>query len=104
VPFTTRWMSQSHFAPLPTSVYGIVLLLAGVAYAILQGRIIALDGRDSRLARAVGGDAKGYASLAAYSLAIPLAFVSPWISCALYAMVALIWLIPDPRIEHLLNG
>ena len=103
VPFTTRWMGESHFAALPTSTYGVVLLCAALAYTILQGRIIALQGRDSKLARAVGNDAKGYASIAAYLLAIPLAFVTPWISGALYVTVAMIWLIPDRRIERVLD-
>ncbi|MGH7524225.1 MAG: TMEM175 family protein [Gemmatimonadales bacterium] len=104
VPYATRWMGESHFASLPTAAYGVVLILAAIAYTILQNRIIALQGRDSRLARAVGNDMKGYASLAAYALAIPAAFINPWISCGLYALVALIWLVPDPRIEHVLNG
>ena len=103
VPFTTRWMGESHFAALPTSTYGVVLLCAALAYTILQGRIIARQGRDSKLARAVGNDAKGYASIAAYLLAIPLAFVTPWISGALYVTVAMIWLIPDRRIERVLD-
>jgi uncharacterized membrane protein len=102
VPYTTRWMGESHFAALPTSVYGVVLLCSGLAYTILQGRIIAVQGRDSKLALAVGADTKGRASLAGYVLAIPAAFVSPWISCAIYAGVALMWLVPDRRIERAL--
>jgi uncharacterized membrane protein len=104
VPYTTRWMGETHFAPLPTSVYGVVLLCSGLAYTILQGRIIAVQGRDSKLALAVGADMKGHASLAGYVLAIPAAFVSPWISCAIYTVVALMWLIPDRRIERALDG
>ena len=103
VPYATRWMGASHFAALPTAVYGVVLILAAIAYTILQNRIIALQGHDSRLAQAIGNDIKGYASLAGYALAIPAAFINPGISCALYALVALIWLVPDRRIEHALN-
>jgi uncharacterized membrane protein len=102
LPYTTRWMGESHFAQLPTAAYGVVLLCAAAAWTILQGRIIAVPGQDPKLARAIGNDTKGYASLAAYVLAIAAAFVSPWISCALYAAVALMWLVPDRRIEHVL--
>jgi uncharacterized membrane protein len=104
VPYTTRWMGETHFAALPTATYGIVLLCAAIAYTILQRRIIAVQGTNSKLASAVGNDIKGYASLAAYVLAIPAAFVSPWISCAIYAGVAMIWLIPDRRIEQVLKS
>jgi uncharacterized membrane protein len=103
VPYTTRCMGETHFAALPTATYGIVLLCAAIAYTILQRRIIAVQGTNSKLASAIGNDIKGYASLAAYLLAIPAAFISPWISCAIYAGVALIWLIPDRRIEHVLT-
>ena len=102
VPFTTRWMGETGFAALPMSCYGVVLLCSGIAYTILQRLVIALHGPESRLARAVGDDAKGYASIAAYLLAIPGAFVKPWIAGALYVLVALIWLVPDPRIERVL--
>ena len=103
IPFTTRWMGESGFAPLPTSTYGLVLLLAALAYTILQRRIIAVQGPDSVLARAVGDDVKGYSSLAGYVLAIPLAFVSPWIAFGLYVLVALVWLVPDRRIERVFD-
>ena len=103
VPVTTGWVGDSHLAPLPTAVYGIDLFLAGVAYTILQAAITAQQGAGSRLAAAVGRDAKGKASLALYALGIGLAFVQPWISGALYLLVALIWLVPDRRIERVLS-
>ena len=99
VPFTTGWMGENHFAPLPTAVYGAVLLLAGVAYLILANAIVAENGPDSQLARALGRDRKGKLSLVLYAIAIPLAFVNQWISDAIYVAVATIWLVPDPRIE-----
>jgi len=99
VPFTTGWMGENHFAPLPSAAYGAVLLLAAVAYTILQRAIIAEQGSGSRLAAAVGGDRKGKVSLALYAAAIPLAFVREWIADAIYVAVALIWLVPDRRIE-----
>jgi TMEM175 potassium channel family protein len=101
VPFTTGWMEVNHFAPLPTAVYGVVLLLAAAAYFILQGRIIASQGPDSRLRRAVGKDVKGKLSLALYAVAIVLASVNCWISIGIYVLVALMWLVPDRRIEKL---
>jgi uncharacterized membrane protein len=99
VPFTTGWMGENHFASLPAAAYGFVLLCAGIAYLILQGAIIADQGKGSRLAAAVGRDVKGKTSAALYIAAIALAFVAHWISVAIYAAVALIWLIPDRRIE-----
>ncbi len=99
VPFTTGWMGENHFAPLPTAVYGAVLLGAGIAYYILQSAIIAQQGPGSTLAAAIGRDLKGKISPVLYLAAIPLAFVQEWISDAIYVLVALIWLIPDPRIE-----
>jgi len=99
-PFATGWMGENHFAPLPTALYGAVLLMAAIAYYILQSRIVAVNGPECALALAVGGDWKGKASPLFYLAAIPLAFVSPWISCALYVAVALIWLVPDRRIER----
>ena len=103
VPFVTGWMGENHFASLPTAVYGAVMLLAAVAYTILQRVILKHQGPDSRLAAAVGKDGKGKLSLACYALAIPLAFVHQWISDALYVFVALLWLIPDRRIESKLS-
>jgi uncharacterized membrane protein len=99
VPFATHWMGESHLASLPTATYGVLLLLAAIAYTILQYTIIADQGSDSKLAVAVGKDVKGKVSAALYAIAIPLAFVQPWIAAALYVIVALMWLIPDPRIE-----
>ncbi len=101
-PFTTGWMGENHFAPVPTALYGFVLLLAGIAYFILQHAIIAGQGTGSVLATAIGRDWKGKLSLAAYLAAIPLAFVSSWIALGLYAAVAVAWLIPDRRIERAL--
>jgi len=101
-PFTTGWMGENHVAPIPTATYGFVLLMAPGAYLILQRAIIAHQGKDSLLATAVGRDWKGKLSACAYLAAIPLAFVSSWISCALYVAVALWWVIPDCRIERAL--
>jgi uncharacterized membrane protein len=103
VPFVTGWMGENHFAPLPTAVYGFVLLMAAVAFTILQSVLVAAQGPDSRLAAALGSDTKGKLSLALYLAAIPLAFVNEWISDALYVAVALLWLVPDPRIESKLK-
>jgi uncharacterized membrane protein len=99
VSFATGWMGENHFAALPTAVYGVVLLCSGIAYVILQQAIIAEQGPGSRLAAAIGGDLKGKISPLAYLAAIPLAFVHEWIADALYVGVALMWLVPDPRIE-----
>ena len=101
-PFTTGWMGENHLAPTPTAVYGFVLLMAAIAYYILQRTIIAQQGRDSLLAAAIGKDRKGKLSPVFYLAAIPLAFVSPWISSGLYVFVALLWLVPDRRIERVL--
>ena len=102
-PFTTGWMGENHFAPTPTAIYGVVLLLAGVAYFILQHAIIAGQGTGSVLATAIGRDRKGKLSLVTYLATIPLAFVSPWIAMGLYAGVAVVWLVPDRRIERVLK-
>ena len=102
-PFTAGWLGQNHLAALPTAVYGAVLLMAGTAYKILQQTIIARHGRDSLLGRAVGTDWKGYLSLAIYLVAIPLAFVNVWVANGLYVVVALIWFVPDRRIERALK-
>ena len=105
VPFTTAWMGENHYSATPTAVYGVGLLMAAIAYYILQGRIIKLEGPDSTLARAVGSDWKGKLSPALYTVAIPLAFVNQWIAQAIYVVVAVIWLVPDPRIERAIpNG
>jgi len=99
IPFATGWMGQNHFAPLPTALYGAVLLLAAIAYTILQTTIVAHHGADSKLATAIGRDVKGKLSIAAYATAIPLAFVNQWIADVFYVLVALMWLVPDRRIE-----
>ena len=104
VPFATGWMGENHFATWPTVLYGAVLLLAAVAYFILSQMLIAVNGRDSALAKAVGRDVKGRVSIVLYGLALPLAFVAGWIALAMYAVVALIWLVPDRRIEKTLAG
>jgi len=99
IPFVTGWMGENHFAPLPTALYGTVFLLAAVAFAILLNAIVAHQGIESELRAAVGRDMKGKISIALYAVAIPLAFVNQWISDAIYLFVALIWLVPDSRIE-----
>jgi uncharacterized membrane protein len=103
-PVTTGWMGESRLAATPTAVYGLVLLMAAVAYLILERAIIAKEGRDSLLARALGKDWKGRLSAVVYLVAVPLAFVNAWIAGALYAFVALLWLVPDPRIERNLEN
>jgi uncharacterized membrane protein len=99
VPFVTGWMGENHFAAVPTALYGAVLLMAAIAYWMLQQCIVATQGPDSTLARAVGRDLKGKISPLLYLIAIPGAFVSTWLSGALYVAVALMWLVPDRRIE-----
>jgi uncharacterized membrane protein len=99
VPFVTGWMGENHFAATPTAVYGGVLLAAAMAYLLLQSVIIADQGRDSKLAAAVGQDLKGKISPILYAVAIPLAFVREWAADAIYVAVALMWLVPDRRIE-----
>jgi uncharacterized membrane protein len=102
-PFATGWMGVNDFAELPTATYGLVLLLAAIAYYLLQSAIVAQQGRESPLAAALGGDVKGKVSPILYALAIPLAFVSSWIAVGLYVFVSLMWLVPDRRLEALLN-
>jgi uncharacterized membrane protein len=102
VPFTTHWMGANHFAPVPTALYGSVLLLAAVAYFVLQQVIIASQGPESFLKRAVRGDWKGKSSPFVYLAAIPISFWSPPFAQALYLLVALVWLVPDRRIERAL--
>jgi TMEM175 potassium channel family protein len=101
-PFATGWMGENHAAPTPTATYGAVLLMAAIAYYILQRAIIHRQGPGSLLAKAIGNDWKGKLSPALYAAAIPLAFVGPAISNALYVFVALLWLVPDRRIERAL--
>ena len=100
LPFTTGWMGENGLATIPSAVYGFDLLMAAIAYLVLERVIIAKEGRDSLVARAVGPDWKGKLSAVLYFVAIPLAFVRSWIAAALYVFVALLWLIPDPRIER----
>jgi uncharacterized membrane protein len=102
-PFTTAWMGENHFAPLPMATYGAVLLACAIAYVILQQTIIRSQGEHSVLAAAVGGDRKGKISPIFYAIAIPAAFVHPLISGALYVAVALMWLVPDRRIERVIG-
>jgi TMEM175 potassium channel family protein len=103
IPFTTGWMGENHYEAVPVALYGAVLLAAAIAYFILQQLIIRVQGPDSVLKRAVGGDWKGKVSPLFYLAAIATASVSTWIPLALYAAVALMWLIPDRRIEHVLK-
>jgi uncharacterized membrane protein len=102
-PFVTSWMGQNEFAPWPVALYGLVLLFAGTAYFILTRSLIANHGEQSTLAASIGTDRKGRVSLVVYAVAIPLSFVLPWIACACYVVVAIMWLIPDPRIEKALH-
>jgi uncharacterized membrane protein len=99
VPITTGWMGENHFASLPTAAYGVVLFCAGVAFMILERAIIASQGKDSALAAAVGSDWKAFASAALYACAVLLAFVHQAIAQAIYVFVAMLWFVPDPRIE-----
>jgi uncharacterized membrane protein len=100
VPFVTGWLGASHFAQVPTAVYGFVLLMAAVSYTILKTAAIAADGETSLVARALSNDTKGYVSLALYLIALCSAYFDQRIACALYAVVAIIWLVPDRRIER----
>jgi uncharacterized membrane protein len=102
IPFVTRWMGENHFATLPVAVYGAVLLLAAIAYFILTRVLLTLHTTDSVLATALGRDSKGKISLVVYLAAVPLSFVDPRLALALYVLVAVIWLVPDRRIERTL--
>ena len=104
VPFVTAWLGHYYTESVPTALYGAVLLMCGVAYTILQRTIISAEGYQSRLATAVGMDRKGMLSVLLYTAAIPIAFVRPWISDACFITVALMWLVPDTRIEQRLNS
>jgi uncharacterized membrane protein len=101
-PFCTGWMGENHFASLPTALYGVVLLMAAYSYLVLQRAIVAVDGPSSPLAKAVGADRKGLVSRLMYMAANAAAFVRPWIAWALYVAVALLWFVPDRRIERVL--
>ena len=103
LPFASGWMGENHFAALPVALYGAILLMAGLAYWLLSRAIIQADGPDSLLAKAIGRDWKGNVSVALYLLAIPLTFLHEWIAEAIYVGVALLWLIPDRRIERALQ-
>jgi uncharacterized membrane protein len=102
VPLVTNWMGETHFAPIPVATYGGVLLACGLSFVVLE-RTMIRGGRNPRLAKAVGADLKGTLSVLFYAVAIPVAFVQPGISEAIYVIVALIWLVPDPRIESALG-
>jgi uncharacterized membrane protein len=104
VPFVTGWMGENDFAPVPTALYGFVLLMAAVAYWILQRAIVARHGPDSVLARALGRDVKGTVSPLLYLVAIPCSFLTPWIAGGLYLLVALMWVVPDRRIARALES
>ena len=101
VPFVTAWMGENHFAPVTVAAYVVILFLAGIAYLVLQRVIIVSQGPESVLAAAIGRDIKGKVSALLYALAIPAAFIRPWIASMLFVSVAMMWLIPDRRIEHL---
>jgi uncharacterized membrane protein len=100
VPFVTAWMSEQHFATVPTAVYGILLLLAALAFSILQSTLVRAQGRESRLAAAMGRDLKGKGSLLLYGAGIALTFVDPRLGLALYVVVAVVWVLPDRRVER----
>jgi uncharacterized membrane protein len=104
IPFVTGWMGENHFAALPVALYGVVLLFAAIAYFILTRILISHHGKDSVLATAVGNDFKGKISVVFYAMAIALAFVNSWIACALYVLVAIMWLLPDRRIERTITS
>jgi uncharacterized membrane protein len=103
IPVATGWMGENVSASLPAALYGVILISAAVAYTILQAAIVAAQGEGSRLKAAIGGDAKGKISLGCYAAAIPLSFVRPWIAIGIYVLVALLWLVPDRRIEEKLG-
>jgi uncharacterized membrane protein len=104
IPFVTGWMGENHFAAWPVALYGTVLLSAALAYFILTRVLVSSHGRDSALAKAVGKDVKGKVSVVCYAVAIPLSFVNSWLACALYVLVAVMWLSPDRRIERELTA
>lgn len=100
IPFTTAWMGENEFAKWPVAMYGAILLLAGIAYFVLTKSLIKLHGRSSTLATSIGSDRKGKVSIVIYAVAIPLAFAQAWIAGTCYVIVAIMWLIPDRRIER----
>jgi uncharacterized membrane protein len=103
VPFVTAWMGENHFARWPVALYGVVLLFASIAYFILARSLITLHGKESVLANALGRDVKGRVSTLIYMVAIPLALLKWWLACGLYVLVAIMWLVPDRRIERSLT-
>ncbi len=103
IPFATGWMGENHFTEAPTALYGIALLMPSIAYYLLQNAIIRVNGKDAALARALGKDLKGKISPALYATAIAAAFLLPWVAHAIYVAVALMWLVPDRRIEQALR-
>lgn len=104
LPFATGWVGENHLEAVPAAVYGVVLLMAAIGYVILQKAIVRVNGVDSVLARALGKDVKGKVSLALYAAGIGGAFINPWISVVMYAAVAVMWVVPDPRIEREMAG
>ena len=103
IPFVTGWMGENHFAAVPVALYGVVLLMCAIAYAILVKVLVAVHGNDSTLAKAVGRDTKGWLSVALYVIGIAVACWAPLVAGGLYLAVAIIWLVPDKRIEHVLH-
>jgi uncharacterized membrane protein len=104
LPFVTGWMGENHFAKLPSALYGVVLLMAAIAYSILTHVIIRQEGPDSLLAKAVGRDIKGNVSTALWAIAVPLAYFYQWAGQTIYVLIALMWLVPDKRIERVLQS
>ncbi len=104
VPFVTGWLGENKLSSIPVAIYGLVMLLAGFAYYLLTRALLAIHENDSPLAVAIGKDYKGYASLILYTLGVMLSFIQPWISISLYVMVAILWFIPDPRVEKTLEN
>jgi uncharacterized membrane protein len=102
IPFAIRWMDEAHFAALPTACYGVVLVLSSISYLLLERAIVACNGPDSKLAKAIGDDLKTKLSLSGYAVAILMAFYRPWMAIALYILIALVWFVPDRRIEKIL--
>ncbi len=103
IPFATAWMGENHFASATVAIYGIVLFMAAIAYNILQNRIIAINGKNSTLSKGIGKDLKGKVSIILYAVAIAVSFIFSWISAAIYLIVAIMWLIPDKRIEKVIG-
>jgi uncharacterized membrane protein len=104
IPFVTAWMGENHFAAVPTAAYGVILLSAAIAYWLLEQAILRMEGSESLLRRAIGRDWKGKISPVLYAGAIPLALIRPWMAGVLYVAVALLWLLPDTRIERVLSA